>query len=257
MPWRQWAGDAIAGSNPVRGGPGNPSEAGERTLEPALERLTTIPGVGRRTAETLLAEVGADMTRFPSAHHLASWAGMCPGNSESAGKRQSGRTRKGSPWLRSILIDAAHGAARTSTYLGAQYHRLAVRRGGKRAAVAVGHSQLVIAYAVLSSGQPFRDLGATTSTSAIETTSVDASPGDSRSSAMRCLSHTLPDYFRGTHRPTEHLIRRARRGGHLILATHRSSQAAVRPSIQRPVDHQGERRRQHYPIAVVDPRHTE
>jgi hypothetical protein len=85
---------------------------------------------------------------------------MCPGNRESAGKRMSGRTRKGSPWLRGILIDAAHGAARTPTYLGAQYHRIAARRGGKRAAVAVGHSQLVIAYHVLRRGEPFHDLGA-------------------------------------------------------------------------------------------------
>jgi transposase len=131
-----------------------------RPFDEAIGRLTTIPGVGRRTAETLLAEVGADMTRFASARHLASWAGMCPGNHESAGKRMSGRTRKGSPWLRRTLVDAAHGAARTSSYLGAQYHRIAARRGGKRAAVAVGHSQLVIAYHVLRDGQPFHDLGA-------------------------------------------------------------------------------------------------
>jgi len=135
-------------------------EARLRPFEPEIDRLVTIPGVGRRTAETLLAEVGADMSRFPSARHLASWAGMCPGNRESAGKRMSGRTRKGSPWLRGILIDAAHGAARTTTYLGAQYHRIAARWGGKRAAVAVGHSQLVIAYNVLRRGEPFHDLGA-------------------------------------------------------------------------------------------------
>jgi transposase len=136
------------------------SEARLRPFDQAIERLSTIPGVGRRTAETLLAEVGADMTRFPSSRHLASWAGMCPGNHESAGKRSSGRTRKGSPWLRGILIDAAHGAARTTSYLGAQYQRIAARRGGKRAAVAVGHSQLVIAYHVLRGGEPFHDLGA-------------------------------------------------------------------------------------------------
>jgi transposase len=141
-------------------GPHQRFEARLRPFEPEIDRLVTIPGVGRRTAETLLAEVGADMSRFPSARHLASWAGMCPGNRESAGKRMSGRTRKGSPWLRGILIDAAHGAARTTTYLGAQYHRIAARRGGKRAAVAVGHSQLVIAYNVLRRGEPFHDLGA-------------------------------------------------------------------------------------------------
>lgn len=129
-------------------------------LEPAIARLVTIPGIGRRTAETLLAEIGSDMGRFPSARHLASWAGMCPGNHESAGKRASGRTRKGSPWLRGALVDAAHAAGRTRTYLGAQYHRLAARRGAKRAAVAVGHSLIVIAYAVLARGTTFTDLGA-------------------------------------------------------------------------------------------------
>ena len=135
-------------------------EARLRPFDEAIERLTTIPGVGRRTAETLLAEVGADMTRFPSARLLASWARMCPGNHESAGKRSSGRTREGSPWLRRILVDAAHGAGGTTTYLGAQYHRIAARRGGKRAAVAVGHSQLVIAYHVLRPGEPFHNLRA-------------------------------------------------------------------------------------------------
>src|SRR5262249_28203823 len=106
-----------------------------RPFEPALERLQTVPGVGRRTAEVLLAEIGADRRRFPSAGHLASWAGLCPGNDESAGKRRSGRTRKGSPWLRTALVEAAQAAARTKdTYLAAQYRRLAARRGAKRAA---------------------------------------------------------------------------------------------------------------------------
>ena len=127
--------------------------------EPAIARLVTIPGIGRRTAETLLAEIGSDMSRFPSARHLASWAGMCPGNHESAGKRTSGRTRKGSPWLRGALVDAAHAAGRTRTYLGAQCHRLAARRGAKRGAVAVGHSPIVIAYAILARSTTFTDLG--------------------------------------------------------------------------------------------------
>jgi transposase len=131
-----------------------------RPCEAELERLATIPGVGRRTAELLVAEIGTDMRRFPTAAHLASWAGMCPGNDESAGKRRSGKTRKGSPWLRSTLIEAARAAGRSKgTYLAAQYHRLAARRGTKRAAVAVGHTILVIAYRLLSEGDVYRDLG--------------------------------------------------------------------------------------------------
>jgi transposase len=131
-----------------------------RPFEPELQRLVTIPGVGRRTAEVLLAEIGTDMRRFPTPAHLASWAGMCPGNDESAGKRRSGKTRKGSPWLRSALIEAARAAGRSKqTYLAAQYHRLAARRGTKRAAVAVGHTILVIAYHLLSEDDIYRDLG--------------------------------------------------------------------------------------------------
>jgi transposase len=131
-----------------------------RPCEAKLERLATIPGVGRRTAELLVAEIGTDMSRFPTSGHLASWAGMCPGNDESAGKRRSGKTRKGNPWLRSTLIEAARAAGRTKgTYLAAQYHRLAARRGTKRAAVAVGHTILVIAYRLLSESDVYRELG--------------------------------------------------------------------------------------------------
>jgi transposase len=125
-----------------------------------LELLETIPGVNRRTAEVLLAETGGDMRQFPSAAHLASWAGLCPGNNESAGKHHSGRTRKGSKWLRGALVEAAHAAARTKdTYLAAQYRRLGGRRNDKRAAVAVAHSILVIAYHILDRGQPYAELG--------------------------------------------------------------------------------------------------
>jgi transposase len=131
-----------------------------RSSEPVIEQLATIPGIGRRTAEVLLAEIGSDMTRFRSSGQLASWAGMCPGNSESAGTHHGGKTRRGSPWLRSALVSSARSASRSKTYLGAQYRRLAARRGAKRAFVAVGHTILVIVYAVLTSGQPFRDLGA-------------------------------------------------------------------------------------------------
>jgi transposase len=129
-------------------------------FEAMIARLDTIPGIGRYVAEALLAEIGSDMSRFPSAGHLASWAGMCPGNQASAGKRQSGKTRKGSPWLRALLIQAAHAAGRTrQTYLAAQYHRLAARRGKKRAAVAVGHTILVIVYYLLTRETEYEDLG--------------------------------------------------------------------------------------------------
>jgi transposase len=131
-----------------------------RPFADQIARLETIPGIGRRTAEVLLAEVGPDMVRFPSAAHLASWAGLCPGNNESAGKRRSGRTRRGSPWLRAALVEAAPAAGRSKrTYLAAQYHRLAARRGTKRAALAVGHSILVIVYHLLRDGTTYQDLG--------------------------------------------------------------------------------------------------
>lgn len=129
-------------------------------FEQALELLDSIPGVNERIAEIVLAEIGHDLSRFPSAAHLASWAGVCPGNNESAGKRLSGRTRKGSRWLRQALIEAAHGAGRTkATYLGAQFRRLAARRGKKKAIMAVAHSILVIVYHVLTRREPYRDLG--------------------------------------------------------------------------------------------------
>jgi transposase len=131
-----------------------------RPDEDAITRLDTIPGVGRSVAEALVAEIGADVGRFPTAKHLASWAGMCPGNHESGGKRRSGATRKGSPWLRACLVQAAHAAARTKgTYLAAQYRRLAARLGRAKAAVAVAHSILVIAYHVLLDGTVYGDLG--------------------------------------------------------------------------------------------------
>jgi len=126
----------------------------------ALELLDTIPGVGRRAAEIILAEIGTEMARFPSAKHLASWAGMCPGNKESGGKRLSGKTRKGNPWLRQVLIEVAHAASKTKdTYLAAQYRRLATRRGKQRALVALGHTILVIAYHLLTRRGPYHELG--------------------------------------------------------------------------------------------------
>jgi transposase len=128
--------------------------------EQQLRRLSTIPGIKRRLAEVLLAEIGPDVDRFPDARHLASWAGLCPGNNESGGKRLSGRTRKGSPWLRSALVEAAHAAIHTKDcYLSAQYQRLVVRRGGKKATIAVAHTLVVMIYHLLSHDQDYRELG--------------------------------------------------------------------------------------------------
>jgi transposase len=125
-----------------------------------VELLDTIPGVARTTAELLLAEVGPDLSRFATADDLASWAGLVPGNRQSAGKRLSGKMRQGSQWLRTGLTQAAHAAARQkNNYLSAQYHRLAGRRGKKRATMAVAHSILVIAYHIIKRRQPYQDLG--------------------------------------------------------------------------------------------------
>jgi transposase len=134
----------------------------ERRLRPfggEQERLDTIPGIARRGAEILLAELGADLGRFGTAAQLASWAGLCPGNHESAGKRTSGKTRPGNPWLRSLLVEAAHAAGRTQTYLGARFRRLAARKGRKKAAVAVAHAILRIAYYLLTRQTVYQDLG--------------------------------------------------------------------------------------------------
>src|SRR6266542_4432718 len=159
--------------------------------------LRSIPGVQQRTAELMIAEIGVDMGRFGSSARLASWAGMCPGNNESGGKHRSGKTRKGSKWLRSALTESARAAARSKgtylsaqyyrlkgrrgankwlrsaltesaraaarskgTYLSAQYYRLKGRRGANKATVAVGHSILVAAYHILDRGVPYEDLGA-------------------------------------------------------------------------------------------------
>jgi transposase len=130
-------------------------------FEEAVGLLDTIPGVARRTAEMIVAEIGTDMTRFPSADHLASWAGVAPGNYESAGKRASGKTRKGHRFLRTSLVQAAHAAARTKgTSLSAPYRRLATRRGKKRAILAVAHSILVMAYYMIQRQEPYHEAGA-------------------------------------------------------------------------------------------------
>jgi transposase len=128
--------------------------------EEAIERLDSIPGVGRRCAEEILAETGTDMRQFPTAAHLASWAKVSPGNNESAGKRQSGRTGRGNPWIKAALTEAAQAAAKTKDkYFAAQYRRLAPRRGRKRAIGAVAHSILVSIYYILRDNVGYQELG--------------------------------------------------------------------------------------------------
>jgi transposase len=139
------------------------SDAIEEQLAPfaaAVELLSSIPGIRRRTAETILAEIGVDMSRFPSARHLASWAGQCPGNDRSAGKRRSGKTRNGSKWLDTALTEAAMSATRTKdAYLAAQYQRLRPRRGHGRALGAVKHSIITACWQMLTTGELYRELG--------------------------------------------------------------------------------------------------
>ncbi len=146
----------------------SPTEGASEPLDPAaaltwpqaVALLDTVPGVDRRLAEVIVAEIGTDMSRFPSAEHLAAWAGVAPGNNESAGKRHSGRTRPGDRPLRKGLIQGAHAAVRSKkTYLSALYHRLVGRRGKKRALMAVAHSMLISAYYILTRREPYRDLG--------------------------------------------------------------------------------------------------
>jgi transposase len=136
----------------------------ERLLRPfrdRVERLTTIPGVSHIVAQVLVAEIGLDMTRFPTAGHLVSWAGLCPRMDESAGKRRSTRLRHGTPWLKTTLVTAGWGAAASrDTYLRAQFVRLKTRRGPKKAVVAVAASILTAAYHILRDGAEYRDLGA-------------------------------------------------------------------------------------------------
>jgi transposase len=124
----------------------------------AVDRLVTIPGVDRRAAEVIVAEIGTDMTKFPGAGHLSSWAGMCSGNHQSAGKRQSGRTTPGDRWLRQVLVQAAWAASHTKkTFLSATYHRWAKRMGRKRALVALGHKILVLIYELLTDQTTYQE----------------------------------------------------------------------------------------------------
>src|SRR5262245_58417546 len=125
-----------------------------------MERLSTIPGVKQRTAEVIVAELGVDMGVFPSAGHLASWAALCPGNNESAGKHRSGKTRRGNPWLRTALTEAALGAIRHGRgALAARYRRIMRHRGHKKAVIAVAHAMLVAIYHMLTRRTTYQDLG--------------------------------------------------------------------------------------------------
>lgn len=132
-----------------------------RPFQVALERLDEIPGIGRRAAEQILVETGTDMSRFPSSAHFASWARVCPGNNESAGKRQYASIGGGNRWLRSALLEAAWTVShsRKPTFFTARYRRIATRRGKKRAAIATAHSLLVAVYHILKDGVIFQDLG--------------------------------------------------------------------------------------------------
>jgi transposase len=128
--------------------------------------LMSIPGIGERVATVIISEIGVDMSRFPTAKHVAAWAGLAPGNNESAGRRRRAGRRKGNPHVCSILLDAAFAAAKTRTRVGARYHRLNRRFGGKqnkaaakKAAFAVAHTLIKIIWVVLSTGQPYQDLG--------------------------------------------------------------------------------------------------
>ena len=127
---------------------------------PAIEKIVEIPGYDQTSAQNVVAEIGTDMSRFPSDDHLCSWATICPGNHQSAGKQTSGRTVKGNRWLKAALCQSAWAATRTKdSYFGAQFHRLAGRRGKKRAVIAVAHAQLKVIYHLLSSEQSYHDLG--------------------------------------------------------------------------------------------------
>lgn len=134
-------------------------EARQHAWAETVELLDAIPGIGRTTARVAVTELGPLVTQFPTAHHCASWAGVCPGLNESAGKRGRGRTRPGNRVLRGALVEAAMAAARTRTYLGAQYQRLKRRLGSARAAVAVAHTLLIIVYHILRDGVAYTELG--------------------------------------------------------------------------------------------------
>ena len=121
------------------------------------KKLEKMPGIGKRSAEIILAEIGQDMSRFPTAGHICSWAGLCPGNNESAGKRRSGKTRKGNQTLKSILVECAGSATKNkSSFFHSQYERIAIRRGKKRAKLAVAHSMLIAIYYMIKEDKEYQ-----------------------------------------------------------------------------------------------------
>jgi transposase len=137
-------------------------EQASTPFAPQITRLTTIPGIGERAAQVIISEIGVDMSRFPTAAHLASWAGLCPGNNESAGRHRSTKTRKGNQDIRHILTECAWSAGRTHTYIGAQFrrfHRRFGKKGGHKAAIATAHTLIVIIWHILATNTPYHDLG--------------------------------------------------------------------------------------------------
>ena len=136
-------------------------EAGQATFRPLIRQLSAIPGVSVLSAMAILAEIGLDMSRFPTAGHLVAWAGLCPGQNESAGKRKSSKLRKGSPWLKTMLVQCAWAAKnQKNSYYKAQFHRLSSKRGPQKAICAVAASLLTAIYHMLKDGTAFQDLGA-------------------------------------------------------------------------------------------------
>jgi transposase len=160
MSWPDEPAEPDAGEDTEEGPPATDESELPLTWNAAVALLDTIPGVSRRIAEVMLAEMGLDMSQFPTADHLASWAGLAPGNHQSGGKRYSGRTTKGNKPLASIMVQGAWSAVRVKgTFLKSRYHRLAARRGKKRAIVAVAHSMLISAWHMLTYQQPYQELG--------------------------------------------------------------------------------------------------
>jgi transposase len=150
----------IEGLDEILGELDNEIERRLKEQSEIIDRLMQIPGVGKKNAESIIVEIGINMDQFQTAEQLVSWAGMCPGNNESAGVKKSGRTRKGNANLRKTLVLAGRSAGRTNTFLGAKYKRLAKRRGANKAAVAIGHEILKICFHMIKNNAPYKDLGA-------------------------------------------------------------------------------------------------